>query len=201
MQGAGCRVQGSGVRSGPRQGALSAPGLHPTVTRTFDRPLLLITSSYIAHCMRACSAKGECSVQLQAYTPPLSSKLGTCKPVKARSWPWLFRIWPWLFPEGAGFRGRANMAHRRQSRPDYGLGFQTFKGAASSLGSGGVGCRCGWRPGVAWNVPLHFAPSISQTQIVEPKPQSQGPQADRARRISEPLSPNPQPYTLKQGRM
>jgi hypothetical protein len=49
----------------------------------------------------------------------------------------------WRYGESTD-RCRANMAHIRQSRPDYGLGFQakvrkTFKAVLSSLGSGGVG--------------------------------------------------------------
>ena len=52
-------------------------------TRTFDHPLFSIAYPYIAHCMRACRAKGEWSLfSLSLSPPPLSlSRLSTpCSP-------------------------------------------------------------------------------------------------------------------------
>ena len=59
---------GRGARSvGGGGGGQGAPGRESFTTRRFDLPLLFVTSSYMAHCMGACFAKGSCL----SLCPPL----------------------------------------------------------------------------------------------------------------------------------
>jgi len=63
---------GRGARSvGGGGGGQGAPGRESFTTRRFDLPLLFITSSYMAHCMGACFAKGSC---LSLSAPPFTRK-------------------------------------------------------------------------------------------------------------------------------
>jgi len=60
------------------------------------------------------------------------------------------------------FRCRANMARKRQSRPDFGLGFQvkvlkTFEVVPSSLGSGSPGSLC--ERGLSSSSLLYYSPA------------------------------------------